>query len=165
MKYTNPNKSTLAIVFVFALIAAGADAQWVKGPLEISFDSYFMEEIGYNGSASFEGRVRNSSDQVFKGVRITAKEIPGWSIEILPEYIDSINPGEQTPFTIKVTPKRSIFLKKESIIITVRSGAAGSVRTLTVADNPRRIWITVGIVLTALIGTGFGFIFWRLNKA
>jgi hypothetical protein len=76
----------------------------------------------------------------------------------------SINPGEQIPFTIKVTPKRSIFLEKESIVITVRSGAAGSVRTLTVAANPRRIWITVGIVLTALVGTGFGVIYRRMNR-
>ena len=164
MKYTNPKKRTLAILFLLALTAAGAEAQWVKSPLDITFDSYFREEIGYGVSASFEGRVRNSSDRIFKGVRITAKEIPGWTIGIVPEYMESINPGEQIPFTVSVTPKRSIFLEKESIVITVRSGAASSVRTLTVAANPRRIWISVGIVLTILVGTVFGVIFRRLNR-
>jgi uncharacterized membrane protein len=165
LKYSNFEQRTIAVVFLLAMIAAGAEAQLGRRPLDISIDTYFREEIDYGGSVSFEGRVSNRSDRVFTGVQISARKPPGWSIEIEPEYIATIYPGEQITFTIDITPRRSIFLEKHRIPVTARSGTTSDVHTLTVVANPRIIWISAGLVLVALVGIGFGFVFWRLNRS
>ena len=152
-------------MLLFAMIPAVTGAQLGRRPLDISIDTHFREEIDYGGSASFKGRVSNRSDRGIAGVHISARKPPGWSIQIEPEYIATINPGEQITFTVDITPRRSILLEEHRIAVTARSGTISDVQKLTVVANPRKIWISAALVLVALVGIGFGFVFWRLNRS
>jgi uncharacterized membrane protein len=157
-------KNKTIILFLLAAVCAAGYAQSARTSLGISLDTRWEEEIGYGESVSFQGEVKNRSRNRIDDIRISSTVPEGWTIGIVPEYVQKLSPGERRAFSVQITPKRSLYKETERIVVTAQAGLMEVEYRFEIVVSAGKIWLSVAIGLAVLVITAFVIVFLRLER-
>ncbi len=157
-------RKRVIVLFLLVIVCVVVYPQYQRTSLAISIDTNWEEEIGYGESVSFQGEVKNRSRNRIDEIRISSTVPEGWAIGIVPEYVQKLSPGERRAFSVKITPKRSLYKETQRIVVTAQAGLMEAEYRFEVVVSAGKIWLSVAIGLAVLVITVFVIVFLRLER-
>lgn len=109
--------------------------------------------------------LRNVGESVLSSIKLSATEDPSILITFEPLTFDSLGVGSTEYFTIRVTPKKTLSKKVESIIFTLNADDYENKQKLTfVILSPKNYWSRIGLFILLFVIILFVVIHIKLKK-
>ena len=154
----------LTVVLLFLLEGGTIFAETGNRYFRVNLDTKWQEEITSGRSRTFEGTITNISAETLSNIIIASPAPKRGRVEIEPQIIPSIAPGEARSFTVQIDPGRSLFSDKYRVVVRVSSGNSEYRDYIHVRVSARNIWLPIAAVLVLIVISLFVFIFLRLER-
>lgn len=128
----------------------------------ISRDYYAGVEAGQDNAYFLE--IRNMGNAAINNIKLSAEAPEGWTIQIQPSNINSVEAGSLQTVNINIRPASNAVSRDYQINIIADANEIRKVESVYVRVEGGSYWIWIGAAVVAVLIAAFIFIFLRFNK-
>jgi len=131
--------------------------------LNIVYDNFNSLKAGEQRTVYLE--VRNNGYEELANIRLTAESPEGWNVELNPDIIDKLAPGDVQTVEIILKPADKTSKGDYNIAVIANADGLRRVTSLYVrVESGSLLWVWVAAGLAAVLIAGFVFIFLRFGR-
>jgi uncharacterized membrane protein len=108
--------------------------------------------------------VKNSGSGTLSNLRFLSFKAENWKVEVKPERIDSVAPGELKQVEVIITPADQALVGDYSVGLRAEAGKINKTIELRVTVKASTAWGWIGIGIIVLVLAGLVYLFIRLGR-